>query len=318
VLEFEEISNGYNRVFQQNELSIGLVVPIEHYPSSPMPAMTDHLQRVQEAEQLGFKSIWLRDIPFNVPSFGDAGQLFDPFTYLGFLAGHTSEIALGVASIALPLHHPVHLAKSAATIDHISGGRLILGVASGDRPNEYPSMGLPFEQRGEMFREAFDFIRLAQEDFPTYNSTHFGSMDGTIDVLPKPISKRIPLLITGHSQQSLEWNAKNGDGWMSYPKDLFSQNTTIAQWRKHIETSGEHNKPFMQPLYVELQRDDHSKAQPIPLGLRTGPNQLVDYLLKLREIGVNHVAINLRFNKLEMDKTLEVLSEIVLPNFHKT
>ncbi|WP_324027260.1 LLM class flavin-dependent oxidoreductase [Maribacter sp. BPC-D8] len=60
----------------------------------------------------------MRDVPFNVPSFGDAGQTFDPFTYLGYLARQTSEIALGVSSIALPLHHPVYVAKSAATIDN--------------------------------------------------------------------------------------------------------------------------------------------------------------------------------------------------------
>jgi luciferase-type oxidoreductase len=112
--------------------------------------MKDHLERIQVVEQLGFKALWIRDVPFNVPSFGDAGQTFDPFTYLGFLAGKTTDIALGVASIALPLHLPVHVAKSAATIDQLSDGRLILGVASGDRPDEYPAMGIDFEKRGRI------------------------------------------------------------------------------------------------------------------------------------------------------------------------
>ena len=318
MLQFEQISKGYNVVFKENELSIGLVIPVEHYPNSPVPTMSNHIERVRLIEKMGFKSIWLRDIPFNVPSFGDAGQLFDPFTYLGFLAGQTSEIALGIASIALPLHHPVHVAKSAATIDHLSNGRLILGVASGDRPNEYPSMGFPFEKRGEMFREAFGLIRTGQESFPKYHSEHFGSMDGTVDILPKPVSKRIPMLITGYSQQSMEWNAQHADGWMSYPKDLYNQKLTISQWRKLIEQSGNHNRPFMQPLYVQLQEDDDFKPQPIQLGLRVGINYLVDHLYKLRDIGVNHVAINLRFNNLDMNKTLDLLAQNVLPNFHNT
>ena len=63
------------------------------------------------AERLGFKAVWLRDVPFNVPSFGDAGQLFDPFTCLGLLAGQATDIALGVASIVLPLRHPPHAAQ---------------------------------------------------------------------------------------------------------------------------------------------------------------------------------------------------------------
>jgi len=55
--------------------------------------MAHHIERVQLAEELGFYAIWLRDVPFNVPSFGDAGQLFDPFVYLGLLAAQTERIA---------------------------------------------------------------------------------------------------------------------------------------------------------------------------------------------------------------------------------
>ena len=130
---FEKINKGFNSVFTPQQMSIGVVIPIENYAHGPVSTMQHHLARVQLIEQLGFKALWLRDVPFNVPSFGDAGQTYDPFTYLGFLAGQTTEIALGAASIALPLHHPVHVAKSAATIDQLSGGRMILGVASGDR-----------------------------------------------------------------------------------------------------------------------------------------------------------------------------------------
>ena len=165
--EFESINRGYNSVFKANELSIGIVVPIENYVQGPVPTMKDHLKKVKLVEDLGFKALWVRDVPFNVPSFGDAGQTYDPFTYLSYIAGQTSKIALATGSIALPLHHPLHVAKSAATVDQLSDGRLILGVASGDRPSEYPAMGINFEKRSELFREAFSYIRTAQEDFPT-------------------------------------------------------------------------------------------------------------------------------------------------------
>ncbi len=174
--EFEPINRGFNEVFQPGKLSIGIVSPIENYGQSLVPTMQDHVKKVQLAEQLGFKALWVRDVPFNVPEFGDAGQTFDPFTYLGFLAGQTNEIALCTGSIALPLHHPVHVAKSAATIDQLSQGRLILGIASGDRPSEYPAMGLNFEKRGETFREAFAYIRTAQDSFPTTEAQGFGAV----------------------------------------------------------------------------------------------------------------------------------------------
>ena len=81
---FPPISRGYDTVF------------------SPVPTMTRPLERVQLAPELESEALWLRDMPFNVPSFGDAGQTYDPFVYLGILAGRTRCIALGVASIILP------------------------------------------------------------------------------------------------------------------------------------------------------------------------------------------------------------------------
>ena len=147
------------------------VLPLEAYPHGPVPAMTRHLERVGLAESLGFSAIWLRDVPFNVPSFGDAGQLYDPFVYLGLLAGQTQRIALGVASIVLPLRHPAHVAKAAASADVLSGGRLILGVASGDRPEEYPALNLPFADRGERFRDSFDYIQHLFKFFVVFYGT---------------------------------------------------------------------------------------------------------------------------------------------------
>lgn len=214
---FPQINRGYNATFALGGLSLGLVVPIARYTDSAVPNMAGHIERVKLAERLGFRAVWLRDVPFNVPSFGDAGQLFDPFTYLGFLAGQTSDIALGVASIVLPLRHPAHVAKAAASADVLSGGRLILGVASGDRPEEYPAMQGDFEQRGKAFRESFDYIRAMSEASPRIDNG-FGRVDGNMDMLPKPAGARLPLLVTGSSRQSPEWIAEHGDGWMTYPR----------------------------------------------------------------------------------------------------
>lgn len=314
--QFEQINKGFNKVFRLGKLSLGIVIPIENYAQSPIPALKNHLERVQLVEKLGFKALWVRDVPLHVSTFGDAGQAFDPFTYLGYLAGKTSEIALGIASIALPLHHPVHIIKSATTIDQLSEGRLIMGIASGDRPTEYPAMAIDFEKRGELFREAYRYIKQAQEDFPIIDTNYFGYLNGAIDVLPKPFKHKIPLLITGHSQQSKEWIAQNGDGWMSYPKNPYMQELNIKEWRSLIKETQEYNKPFMQPLYIDLHKNDDLKPQGIHLGFRLGANYLVDYFYTLLEIGVNHVAINLRFNSGNIEDTLEQLAHKVLPYFH--
>ena len=302
---FQPINKGYNGVFKPAQLSLGIVIPIENYSQSSVPNMKHHLERIQLAEQLGFAALWVRDIPLHVPGFGDAGQTYDPFTYLGFLAGQTSEIALGMASIALPLHHPVDVAKSAATIDQLSNGRLIMGVASGDRPSEYPAMNVDFDKRDELFRDAFTCIRKAAERFPILEDNHYGKLNGRGDVLPKPHSHKIPMLLTGFSRQSLEWNAQNADGWLSYPRSPMQQAYTIAQWRRLVAEYHDFDKPFMQPLYVILEENDDFKPQCIQLGFRIGANYLVDYFNAIKENGVNHVAINLRFNSANMEATLE-------------
>lgn len=148
-------------------------------------------------------------IHLRLKSVDGHAMLCDPFVYLDLLAGQTEQIALGVASIVLPLRHPAHVAKAAASVDALSGGRLILGVASGDRPEEYPALNIPFENRGERFRASFDYIRQMAEDAPAFENA-FGAPYGGMDMLPKPVAGKLPLLITGGFQQSPDWLAENG------------------------------------------------------------------------------------------------------------
>lgn len=314
--QFEKINSGFNGSFKYGKLSLGIVIPIENYAHSAIPSMKEQLERIQLVEQLNFKAAWLRDVPFHVPSFGDAGQLFDPFSYLGYLTAYTDKIALGVSSIALPLRHPIHVVKSAATIDQLSEGRLILGVASGDRPTEYPAMGIDFNLRAELFREAFHYIRTAQKGVPSFKTKHFGHSIEHMNILPKAFNHKIPMMITGFSQQSLAWNAEFGDGWMYYPQELKQQANNIKTWRQLVSQFHGFNKPFLQPLYLDLQEDPDFKPEPIHLGFKIGSNYLNDYLYQLEEIGVNHLAINLRFNSLGTVRTLNLLAEQVLPNFN--
>lgn len=311
---FQNINRGYNSAFQINNLSVGLVVPLESYPSSSVPTMANQLKRIQLAEALGFSAVWLRDVPFNVPSFGDAGQVFDPWVYLGLLAGQTSRIALGVASIILPLRHPAHVAKAAASVDALSDGRLILGIASGDRPDEYPAMNLSYGDRGERFRESFNYIKAIWENYPAFQN-HYGNANSTIDLLPKPSSGKLPLLVTGSSQQSSDWIAKNSDGWITYPRNSEQQEKIIRNWRAEVSKASRMAQPIMQPLYIDLAENPDTQAQPIHLGFRCGSNYLKGYLKNLEKIGVNHVALNLRFHQGNMEKALDTLAKEVLPAF---
>ncbi len=312
---FQQINRGFNAVFKPNRLSIGIVVPIETYLRSPVPTMNRHLERARLVEDLGFAALWIRDVPFNVPAFGDAGQLYDPFVYLGLLTAHTERIALATGSIILPLRHPAHTAKAAASVDVLSGGRLIMGVASGDRPDEYPALNVPFADRGALFRESFDYIRQMGEDKPSFDNAYGKPRGAIMDMLPKPSGGRLPMLITGSSRQSQGWIAEHSDGWITYPRNTAMQGQIIQDWRAQVHAAGQPDKPVMQPLHIDLTDDPNARPQPIHLGMRLGINVLRAYLKSIEAIGMNHVGINLRFNQPDPEDTLKRLADEILPEF---
>lgn len=312
--EFPVFNRAYSTTFKPGKLTIGLISPLEAYTTEEFPTLERHLERAKLAEKLGFSALWLRDVPFHVPAFGDVGQMLDPFVYLGALASVTKDIGLGVASVVLPLRHPAHVAKSAASVDMLSNGRMLLGVASGDRPEEYPALAADYEGRGARFRDSIDYIRATFGDFPKYEGQQ-GRLNGYMDMLPKPVSGRIPLLITGGAQQSPEWGAEHGDGWMTYPRRPEAQEEIIATYRANVAVTCETDKPIMQSLYVDVMAKNTMPPRPIALGYAAGTDFLRDHLKQLEAMGVNHVALNLRYNFDDIEETMQRIADEILPHF---
>ena len=303
-----------NAIAKKNKLSLGLFFPIEAYKGS-IPTMQNQIALAQKAEAIGFKALWFRDVPFHDPRFGDAGQLYDPWIYMTHIMNHTKKIQLATGSIILPLRHPVHIAKAAFSLQNLSEGRLILGVASGDRPVEYPAFNKDINNRSELFRESFQYIRDLEKSFPTIHQPNTGIINGDIDLLPKPIST-IPLLITGHSGQSLKWIATNSDGWIYYPRDIKSLEINLQNWTDNLEKASQPWKPFSQSLYIDLLEDIEAKPKPIHLGFQLGAKYLLDYLKVLESYGVNHVIINMKYGSRCADAMLDDLGAHVLPHFN--
>lgn len=144
----------------------------------------------------------------------------------------------------------------------------------------------------------------------------FGQLNGELDLLPKPQNGRFPMLVTGSSQQDNTWLAEHGDGWLLYPRAVALQRDIIQTWRQRTLDAGRSVRPAMQPLYVDLQQDKEAPMVPIHLGFSTGDNGLKDYLFRLEAIGINHVALNLRFNQSPIEETLQMLATDILPLFN--
>ncbi len=305
---------GYQRVFKPDKLTFGMFFPIEAF-NGDIPTMQNQVALAQFAEQAGFASLAFRDVPLRDPSFGDSGQVFDVWPYLGYIAGQTKEIALLTAAVILPLRHPIHTAKAAASIDQLSNGRLLLGVASGDRPVEFPAFGVDFESRGENFREKLALLKIYWgQYFPQVDSS-FGHIMGA-DVIPKPVASHVPLLVTGHSQQDLSWIAEHADGWMSYPRSIAAQGQIVQRWRDTVEAvlPGQY-KPFTQSYFIDLTDKPNEAATPIHLGHRSGRNALLTHLHACKRIGVDHLIFNLKYSQRPADEVLQELAEFVLPEF---
>jgi luciferase-type oxidoreductase len=310
----ERINAGFARMFAPGRTTLGLMFPIEAFEGAE-PTMEGQVELAQRAEAAGFAALWFRDVPLLDPGFGDIGQVYDPWTYLGFIAAQTRAIALTTGAIILPLRHPLHTAKAAASIDHLSRGRLVLGVASGDRVVEYPAFGRPFEQRGALFRESLRVVRRAlAEPFPRIESP-FGLLEGAA-VVPKAFGERLPLLVTGCSQQSLEWIAEHSDGWVTYPRRIAEQARVAERWRLAVEErGGGAEKPFAQSLYIDLAARASDPPVPIHLGFRLGAQALIELLASLRSSGVHHVALNVKYGRRPAPEVLEELAASVLPHF---
>jgi probable F420-dependent oxidoreductase len=165
-------------------------------------------------EQLGFDSLWVWDhILLGVePNF----PIVESLTLLTAIAARTSRIKLGTGILVLPLRNPVVLAKQLASMDLLSCGRLIMGMASGWYKREFDAVGVPYEKRGKIMDENLEILtRFWTEDMVKGEYSNHKIPAGVM--FPKPIQKpRPPILIGGYVDKVLQRAAVSGDGWLTY------------------------------------------------------------------------------------------------------
>lgn len=265
------------------------------------PDMQHHATLASLADRLGFRALWVRDVPLYDPGFGDAAQVFEVFSYLGYLAGITQDILLGTAAVVLPLREPVLTLKSAATVDRLSNGRLLLGVASGDRPIEYPIFGRDYARRGQAFRAQVEMLR----DWGA------SSLPEGIKLLPRP-AKPLPLLVAGLAQQSPEWIGQHMDGWLAFPGTPDDHARRSEMWR---DVAGS-RKPYISFIHLDLADEPDSPLRRHRFGATVGRNGLISELQAMKEAGVHHIGLHFRRNHCPVGEAMEEIAAYVLPMFH--
>jgi probable F420-dependent oxidoreductase len=195
------------------------------YPE--MPDANALVEYGVKMEQMGFDSLWVWDhVLLGVqPNF----PIIESLTLLTAVAARTKKIKLGTGILVLPMRNPVILAKQLASMDLLSNGRLLMGMASGWYRREFDAVGVPFEQRGKIMDENLDVMtRLWTEDMVKGEWPHHKIPAGVM--YPKPVQKpRPPILIGGYVDRVLQRAAMAGDGWLTY---FYRPESFAKSWAK--------------------------------------------------------------------------------------
>jgi probable F420-dependent oxidoreductase len=194
-----------------------LTYPLLTHPLEPELITKPALMRfAQTAEAAGFDGIGFTDHP--APSHkwleGGGHDALDPFVALAMVAAATERLRLIPNIVVLPYRNPFLVAKAAATLDALSGGRFVLSVATGYLRSEYRALGVDFEQRNERFDEALAVLRgVWTEDQVDFEGDGFTAVGVTAN--PKPT--KVPIWIGGNSALTRRRVAEHGDGWNPFP-----------------------------------------------------------------------------------------------------
>ncbi|MFJ9620751.1 TIGR03619 family F420-dependent LLM class oxidoreductase [Streptomyces sp. NPDC101181] len=223
---------------------------------------------------------------------------YDPVATLSFLAGVTERTLLLSHVAVVGLRHPLITAKQYATLDHLSGGRLILGVGAGHVREEFEAVGADFDGRGPVLDETIDALRaaLGPEEYPEFAGERFSF--GGLGQLPRPARERVPVWVGGSSPAALRRAAVRGDGWLPQgdPRDRLPER--IARVHALRAEAGIEEPVVIgaitEPLYV---------GEPgWPVGRRTltgKPEELAASLREYAEIGVHQIQVRFRSRSVE-------------------
>ncbi len=192
--------------------------PIIGHPYDPAFLSKDGLTRFcVAAEEAGFSGIGFTDHPVPTERWLRAGghDALDPFAALAFCAAVTDRLRLIPNILVLPYRNPFVVAKAAATLDALSGGRFTLSVATGYLRGEYKALGVDFAQRNALFDEAIEVIQgiWSKDDF-AHEGLTFSALGQTANPKPNP---HPPIWVGGNSRLSRRRVARYGSGWNPFP-----------------------------------------------------------------------------------------------------
>ena len=250
---------------------IGLCLPYE----GPASAQ-DIVDVAQAAESAGLDSVWVGDhVAFPVeftsqnPTMADGKYPYptdnprlEALTTLAFVAGATTTIRLAVNACVLPQRNPVVVGKAVATLDFLSGGRVMFGVTLGWLREEFEALGADFGRRRQLLEDGIEILRaLWEQDQPFYEGETHSFLP--LNMRPKPVQSPVPIFVGGHSRPAMRRAAAVGDGWLA-------SRMTPDRLREHVG--------FLQEERKRSPRADQpfTVATTCPAAVGSGPPGVLD------------------------------------------
>lgn len=264
---------------------------VPHVPG--LMTVEAHMAQTAAAAAAGFSGVSTDEHP--IPSEpwrqGPGGHdALDPFIVLGAAAAADPAMKLLTYLAVVPFRNPFLLAKQAATLDVLSGGRLILGVGTGYQEPEFRALGVEFDQRNALFDEGLEVMKLAWTGEPvSYTGAQFEARD--VRALPVPVSRpHPPLWIGGNSRLTMRRVVDSGQGWMPMPnaRDRTRPGRSVA-----LETLDDLARL---KRYLNDYAEVRGRTAPIDIlcsltSPGSSPAEIIDHLGRLNEIGVGWVSV---------------------------
>src|SRR5713226_2877661 len=291
----------------------------------------EQFELVRRLEAIGYDSVWTGDhVSFHNP-------IYESLTLLASYVPITHRIKLGVAVYLLALRSPAVTAKMTATLDVLSGGRLIFGVGvGGENPKEFEVCGVPHKERGARVTEAIDVVRTLWRDTPASFRGRFTQFEH-VSIDPKPVQQPgPPIWIGGRSEAALARAARQGDGWISYVVQPERYAQSLAKIRRAAEEAGRSLDRFVAGhlTFVTVGRDYESAerawvrilsnryAQDFgPLAHKYGvigtPEQCAEQIDRFMQAGCRYFVMNPIGDLTDEAAQLETIASEIIPRFQK-
>jgi probable F420-dependent oxidoreductase len=272
-------------------MRIGAKVP----NSGQLPTTLGIGTMAAELERAGFDSLWVSDhvvmpgvvnspYPFAAdgkPTWPSDVPYFDAMIALAMIAAQTQHVLIGTAVLVLPQRNPVILAKQAASIDVLSGGRLVLGIGAGWLAEEFDALNVPFDTRGQRFTEWVELLRRCWTGTPgAFDGQHYQLPAGIL-AMPPP-QHDIPLLVGGHSRVARSRAATIGNGWLAHQSALALDPAAIQHEIVQLRQAAKGTGKDPDALWVAVRIIDSASRMDV----------LAAVMPRLVEVGVDEVIVD--------------------------